>query len=198
MVTQRWHTQNRILKPLVVSGGKTFLGIHELGDTDMDITIKMTEEQSKIVYDLIASHMDLLEDEYYIDPYDPTEGIEENSDKSQEIERRRAVDEYVGLKKVSEEIKASWNKPATPPKFYKRPSDGFWYYLDQYEEDILVCFPEADDEGNILDQPDTETTLYLRDCQSEFENGDTFESIVAEVDPILRGYEFKRKTDRSV
>ena len=76
----------------------------------MDITIKMTEEQSKIVQDLIASHMDLLEDEYYIDPYDPTEGIEENSDKSQEIERRQAVDEYVGLKKVSDEIKASWKK----------------------------------------------------------------------------------------
>ena len=54
--------------------------------------------------------MDLLEDEYYIDPYDPTEGIEENSDKSQEIERRQAVDEYVGLKKVSDEIKASWKK----------------------------------------------------------------------------------------
>ena len=167
----------------------------------MDIAITMTEGQSKIVYDLIANHMDLLEDEYYIDPYDPTEGIEDNSDKSQEIERRQAVDEYVGLKKVSDEIKASfrtWSKPATPPKYYNRPSDGLWYYLDQYEEDILVCFPEADDEGNILNQPDTETTLYLRDCQSEFENGDTFESIVAEVDPILRGYEFKRKTDRTL
>ena len=119
MVTQRWRTQNRILKPLVVSGGKTFSGIHDHGNTNMDITIN---------------------------------------------------------------------------KFHKRPSDGFFYYLDEYEDEILCCFPDADDEN----QPDTETTLYLRDCQSEFENGDTFESIVAEVDPILRGYELKRKTDRSV
>ena len=80
----------------------------------------------------------------------------------------------------------------TTIKYFKRPSDGFFYQLDQYEEDILVCFPDADNE----DIPDIDTTLYLRDTQSEFENGDTFESIVAEVDPILRGYEFKRKTDR--
>ena len=110
MVTQRWRTQNRILKPLVVSGGKTFLGIHEHGDTNMDITITMTKEQSGNVRELIINHMEFLEDEYYIDPYDPTEGIEDNSDKSQEIERRQAVDEYVGLKKVSDEIKASWKK----------------------------------------------------------------------------------------
>jgi len=163
----------------------------------MDIAITMTEGQSKIVYDLIANHMDLLEDEYYIDPYDPLGDQRGGIIRDiQDVERNQAVDEYVGLKMVSKEIKASWSKPATPPKYYKRPSDGLWYYLDQYEEDMLVCFPEADDEGNILNQPDTETTLYLRDCQSEFENGDTFESIVAEVDPILRGYEFKRKTDR--
>ena len=160
----------------------------------MDITITMTEEQSENVRELIINHMEFLEDEYYIDPDDPLGDIEENSDKSQEMERNHAIDEYIGLKMVSEEIKASWNKPATPPKYYKRPSDGFFYYLDQYDEDILCCFPDADDEN----QPDTETTLYLRDCQSEFENGDTFESIVAEVDPILRGYELKRKTDRSV
>ena len=160
----------------------------------MDITITMTEEQSENVRELIINHMEFLEDEYYIDPDDPLGDIEENSDKSQEMERNHAIDEYIGLKMVSEEIKASWNKPATPPKFYRRPSDGFFYYLDQYDEDILCCFPDADDEN----QPDTETTLYLRDCQSEFENGDTFESIVAEVDPILRGYELKRKTDRSV
>lgn len=158
----------------------------------MDITITMTEEQSESICDLIVNHMEFLEDEYYIDPNDPLGDIEENSDKSQEMERNHAVDEYIGLKMVREEIRASWKKPATPPKFYKRPSDGFFYYLDEYDEDILCCFPDPDDE----ERPDTDTTLYLRDCQSEFENGDTFESIVAEVDPILRGYEFKRKTDR--
>lgn len=151
----------------------------------MDITITMTEEQSDSVNELIINHLDFLVDEYDIDPEDPTSAMDEHPDQ---------VDEYIGLKMVSEEIKASWNKPATPPKYYKRPSDGFFYYLDEYEDEILCCFPDADDEN----QPDTETTLYLRDCQSEFENGDTFESIVAEVDPILRGYELKRKTDRSV
>lgn len=151
----------------------------------MDITITMTEEQSDSVNELINNHLDFLVDEYDIDPEDPTSAMDEHPDQ---------VDEYIGLKMVSEEIKASWNKPATPPKYYKRPSDGFFYYLDEYEDEILCCFPDADDEN----QPDTETTLYLRDCQSEFENGDTFESIVAEVDPILRGYELKRKTDRSV
>ena len=151
----------------------------------MDITITMTEEQSDSVNELIINHLEFLADEYAIDPEDPTSAMDEHPDQ---------VDEYIGLKMVSEEIKASWNKPATPPKYYKRPSDGFFYYLDEYEDEILCCFPDPDDEN----RPDTETTLYLRDCQSEFENGDTFESIVAEVDPILRGYELKRKTDRSV
>ena len=151
----------------------------------MDITITMTEEQSENVRELIINHMEHLVDEYDIDPEDPTSAMDEHPDQ---------VDEYIGLHMVSEEIKASWNKPATPPKFYKRPSDGFFYYLDEYEDEILCCFPDPDDEN----RPDTETTLYLRDCESEFENGDTFESIVAEVDPILRGYELKRKTDRSV
>ena len=151
----------------------------------MDITITMTEEQSDSVNELIINHLEFLADEYDIDPEDPTSAMDEHPDQ---------VDEYIGLKMVSEEIKASWNKPATPPKYYKRPSDGFFYYLDEYEDEILCCFPDPDDEN----RPDTETTLYLRDCQSEFENGDTFESIVAEVDPILRGYELKRKTDRSV
>ena len=151
----------------------------------MDITITMTEEQSDSVNELIINHLEFLVDEYDIDPEDPTSAMDEHPDQ---------VDEYIGLHMVSEEIKASWNKPATPPKFYRRPSDGFFYYLDEYEDEILCCFPDPDDEN----QPDTETTLYLRDCQSEFENGDTFESIVAEVDPILRGYELKRKTDRSV
>ena len=151
----------------------------------MDITITMTEEQSDSVNELIINHLDFLVDEYDIDPEDPTSEMERWPDQ---------VDEYIGLHMVSEEIKASWKKPATPPKFYKRPSDGFFYYLDEYEDEILCCFPDPDDEN----RPDTETTLYLRDCESEFENGDTFESIVAEVDPILRGYELKRKTDRSV
>ena len=151
----------------------------------MDITITMTEEQSDSVNELIINHLEFLADEYDIDPEDPTSAMDEHPDQ---------VDEYIGLHMVSEEIKASWNKPATPPKYYKRPSDGFFYYLDEYEDEILCCFPDPDDEN----RPDTETTLYLRDCQSEFENGDTFESIVAEVDPILRGYELKRKTDRSV
>ena len=151
----------------------------------MDITITMTEEQSDSVNELIINHLEFLVDEYDIDPEDPTSAMDEHPDQ---------VDEYIGLHMVSEEIKASWNKPATPPKFYRRPSDGFFYYLDEYEDEILCCFPDPDDEN----QPDTETTLYLRDCQSEFENGDTFESIVAEVDPILRGYELKRKTDRSL
>ena len=149
----------------------------------MDITITMTEEQSDSVNELIINHLDFLVDEYDIDPEDPTSAMDEHPDQ---------VDEYIGLHMVSEEIKASWNKPTTPPKYYKRPSDGFFYYLDEYEDEILCCFPDPDDEN----RPDTETTLYLRDCESEFENGDTFESIVAEVDPILRGYEFKRKTDR--
>ena len=154
----------------------------------MDITITMTEEQSDSVNELIINHLEFLTDEYDIDPEDPTSAMDEHPDQ---------VDEYIGLHMVSEEIKASfrtWSKPATPPKYYKRPSDGFFYYLDEYEDEILCCFPDPDDEN----RPDTETTLYLRDCQSEFENGDTFESIVAEVDPILRGYELKRKTDRSV
>ena len=151
----------------------------------MDITITMTEEQSDSVNELIINHLEFLADEYDIDPEDPTSAMDEHPDQ---------VDEYIGLHMVSEEIKASWNKPATPPKYYKRPSDGFFYYLDEYEDEILCCFPDPDDKN----RPDTETTLYLRDCQSEFENGDTFESIVAEVDPILRGYELKRKTDRSV
>lgn len=148
----------------------------------MDITITMTEEQSDSVNELIINHLDFLVDEYDIDPEDPTSAMNEHPDQ---------VDEYIGLKMVSEEIKASWKKPTTPPKFYKRPSDGFFYYLDEYEDEILCCFPDPDDE----ERPDTDTTLYLRDCQSEFENGDTFESIVAEVDPILRGYE---QTNRSV
>ena len=143
----------------------------------------MTEEQSDSVNELIINHLEFLADEYDIDPEDPTSAMDEHPDQ---------VDEYIGLHMVSEEIKASWNKPATPPKFYKRPSDGFFYYLDEYEDEILCCFPDPENEN----RPEIETTLYLRDCQSEFENGDTFESIVAEVDPILRGYEFKRKTDR--
>ena len=154
----------------------------------MDITITMTEEQSDSVNELIINHLEFLTDEYDIDPEDPTSAMDEHPDQ---------VDEYIGLHMVSEEIKASfrtWSKPSNPPKYYKRPSDGFFYYLDEYEDEILCCFPDPDDEN----RPDTETTLYLRDCQSEFENGDTFESIVAEVDPILRGYELKRKTDRSV
>ena len=75
----------------------------------MTFTIKMTKEQSESVRELIVNHMEFLEDEYYIDPNDPLEDMEENSDKSQEMERKHAVDEYIGLKMVSEEIKASWN-----------------------------------------------------------------------------------------
>ena len=160
----------------------------------MDITITMTEEQSDSVNELIINHLEFLADEYDIDPEDPTSAMDEHPDQ---------VDEYIGLHMVSEEFKASWKNAQAiqsvefknpPPKFYKRPSDGFFYYLDEYEDEILCCFPDPDDE----ERPDTDTTLYLRDCQSEFENGDTFESIVAEVDPILRGYELKRKTDRSL
>ena len=76
----------------------------------MDITITMTEEQSGNVRELIINHMEHLVDEYYIDPDDPLGDIEENSDKSQEMERNHAIDEYIGLKMVSEEIKASWNQ----------------------------------------------------------------------------------------
>jgi len=161
----------------------------------MNITITLTEKQAENVSEIILNEMRFLEDEYYIDPNDPISDIDENSDKAQEVERTLAISDYIGLKRVREKlINPPSGQTEPPPKFYQRPSDGFFYYLDEYDEDILCCFPDADDEN----QPDTETTLYLRDCQSEFENGDTFESIVAEVEPILRGYELKRKTDRSL
>ena len=66
----------------------------------MDITITMTEEQSDSVNELIINHLDFLVDEYDIDPEDPTSEMERWPDQ---------VDEYIGLKMVSEEIKASWN-----------------------------------------------------------------------------------------